>query len=167
MKKCYYYLLLIVVAMLGVACGPQRSQASYDFASKVLSTNYDGSYVIRVFVRARNASIAFTDGQRKVVDEVIFSGVAPASDGVSRLEPLCMDKNARAKNEDFFNAFFADKGDWQKFASLEDKRTGTTHYERDGKQMLERLTVTVKRAELKKYLQDAGIIPVENLYQLK
>jgi len=165
--KRYFPILLMALVILGSSCGTKRSQASYNYESKVMSSNYDGSYVIRVFVRARNASIAFTDGQRKAVEEVIFDGVAPASEGISRLDPLCFDKNARAKHEDFFNTFFADKGEWTKFASLKDKRTATTHYERDGKQMLERVTVTVKRAELKKYLQEAGIIPQEYLYQLQ
>ena len=41
----------------------------------MLSSNYDGTFVIRTQVRARNAAIAFTDAQRKVVQEVIFDGV--------------------------------------------------------------------------------------------
>ena len=57
------------------SCGSKRSQAYYEKPSQVLSANYDGSYVIRVQVRAKDAVIAFTDGQRKAVEEVIFKGV--------------------------------------------------------------------------------------------
>jgi hypothetical protein len=152
-------LLIAVIAMIFVGCGPKRSQAYYDAPSKVLSANYDGSYVIRVQVRARNAAIAFTDGQRKAVQEVIFDGVKAGSNGISDLKPLCFDLNAREKYEDYWNAFFQDNGEWTNYASLKDKRTTTTRYQRDGRQMIETVTVTVMRAELKKKLQEDGIIP--------
>jgi len=157
--------LAMVVLMAG--CGSYKSQASYDTKSKVLTANYDGSYVIRVQIKARNAAIAFDDAQRKAVQEVIFDGVESGSNGIEALKPLCFDKNARVKHETYFNAFFADKGDWQKYCSLKDKRTATTTYERNGKQMVQMVTVTVKRSELKARLQEDGIIPVENIYELK
>lgn len=152
-------ILFAALTLVFVGCGPKRSQAYYDAPSQVLSANYDGSYVIRTQVRARNAAIAFTDGQRKAMQEVIFDGVKAANNGVTDLKPLCFDKNAREKYEDYFNAFFQDNGEWTKFADLKDKRTTTTRYQRDGRQMIETVTVTIYRAELKKKLQEDGIIP--------
>ena len=130
----------------------------------MLSANYDGSYVIRVQVRAKDAAIAFTDGQRKAVQEVIFDGVRAGSNGMTDLKPLCFDKNAREKYEDYFNAFFRDGGAWTKYASLQDKRVGSTRYQRDGRQMVESVTVTVDRAGLQKRLRMDGIIPMEGRY---
>lgn len=163
MKK-FSLFIAVVAAMLFAGCGAKRSQAYYEKPSQVLSANYDGSYVIRVQVRARNAAIAFTDGQRKAVEEVIFSGVKAGSNGISDLKPLCFDLNAREKYEDYFNVFFQDKGEWTKYASLKDKRTNTTRYQRDGRQMVESVTVTVDRAALKKRLQEDHIIPMEGRY---
>jgi len=157
MKK--FSFIIAALALVFVGCGPKRSQAYYDAPSQLLSANYDGSYVIRTQVRARNAAIAFTDGQRKAVQEVIFDGVKAANNGISDLKPLCFDLNAREKHEDYWNAFFQDNGEWTKFANLKDKRTTTTRYQRDGRQMIETVTVTVYRAELKKKLQEDGIIP--------
>ncbi len=166
MKKIAIVLFIGMVAILMVGCGRYRSQASYEMPSQVLSANYDGSYVIRVRIRARNGAIAFTDGQRKAVKEVLFDGVAAGSNGIEALQPICFDKNIQAKHEDYFNAFFSDGGDWTKYASLKDKRTGTTKYERDGKQMVETVVVTVNRSELKKRMQEDGIIPAQNMYEL-
>lgn len=146
------------------SCGPKRSQAYYENPSRVLSTNYDGSYVIRVQVRARNAAIAFTDGQRKAVEEVIFKGVKAGSNGISDLKPLCFDMNAREKHEQYFRAFFMDEGPWTNYASLKDKRTGTTRYQRDGRQMVETVTVSVDRDGLRDRLIADGIIPPEGRY---
>ena len=157
-------IIAALAAILFAGCGPRRSQAYYENPSVVLSANYDGSYVIRVQVRAKDAAIAFTDGQRKAVEEVIFKGVKAGSNGISDLKPLCFDLNAREKNEDYFNAFFRDGGAWTLYASLKDKRVGSTRYQRDGRQMVESVTVTVDRAGLKQRLQADGIIPMEGRY---
>ena len=158
-------LLIAVAAMvLFAGCGAKRSQAFYEKESQVLSANYDGSYVIRVQVRAKDAVVAFTEGQRKAVEEVIFKGVKSGTSGVTDLKPICFDMNAREKHEDYFNAFFVNGGEWTKYASLKNKRVGTTRYERDGRQMVETVTVTVDRAGIKKKLQEDGIIPAEGRY---
>ena len=163
MKK--FSLMIAAAALLMLAgCGTKRSQAYYSAPSQVLSDNFDGTYVIRTQVRARNAAIAFTDGQRKAMTEVIFDGVRAGNNGVQDLKPLCLDLNGREKHEAYFQVFFKDKGEWTKYASLQDKRTTTTHYQRDGRQMVETVTVTIDRAGLKKKLQEDGIIPAEGRY---
>ena len=163
MKKLSLFIAAAAMILLS-GCGTKRSQAYYEKPSQVLSANYDGSYVIRVQVRAKDAVIAFTDGQRKAVEEVIFSGVKAGSNGISDLKPLCFDMNAREKHEDYFNAFFRDNGEWENYANLQDKRTTTTRYQRDGRQMIETVTVTILRADLKKKLQEDGIIPKEGRF---
>ncbi len=140
-------------------CGPKRSQAFYTAPSQLISANYDGTYVIRVQVRARNAAIAFTDAQRKAVEEVIFSGVKSATDGQPDLKPLCFDMNAREKNEQYFRAFFQDNGPWTRYAGLMDKRLGTTRYQRTGMQSVTTITVSVDRDALRDRLINDGIIP--------
>jgi len=157
MKK-FSLLIAAFAAIVFAGCGSKRSQAYYEKPSQVLSANYDGSYVIRVQVRAKDAVIAFTDGQRKAVEEVIFTGVKAGSNGISDLKPLCFDMNAREKYEDYFNAFFAEKGPWKQFIAMKDRRTFTTNRSRTDAQTLGQVTVTVYRADLKRKLQEDGII---------
>ena len=149
---------------LFAGCGPRRSQAYYDQPSQVMSATAEGTYVIRVQVRAKDAVVAFDEAQRKVVKEVIFDGVKSANSGISDLKPLCFDMNAREKHEDYWNAFFSDNGPWKKFTSYKDRRSITTKYERDGRQMIETGSVTIDRAALKRRLQADGIIPQEGRY---
>lgn len=163
MKKLSLF-IAVIAAMLLTGCGAKRSQAFYDQPSVVLSAHYDGSYVIRVQVRAKDGVVAFKEAQRKVVKEIIFDGVKAANAGVEDLKPLCFDLNAREKYEDYWNAFFSDEGPWQEFTSYKDRRVVTTRYERDGRQMVETGTVTVNRAAIKKKLQEDGIIPAEGRY---
>ncbi len=164
MKRLGTFLMAAILVLSLAGCGARRSQAYYDQPSKVLSANYDGTYVIRAQVRARNSALAFTDVQRKVVREVIFDGVAAGSNGVQDLKPLVFDKNAREKYEDYFNAFFADHGEWTKYCSLKDRRLFSSTYQRTRTQMVQDVTVTVKRADLKRKLQADGIIPAEGRY---
>jgi hypothetical protein len=164
MKKFSLYIVLSTLVLLIASCGPKRSQAFYAAPSQLLSSNYDGTYVIRTQVRARNAVIAFTDAQRKAVEEVIFTGVKSAADGLPDLKPLCFDMNAREKNEQYFRAFFQDNGPWTQYASLQDKRTGTTRYQRSGRQIVETVTVSVDRDALRDRLIADGIIPAGGRY---
>lgn len=157
-------ILAVFAAILFAGCGPKRSQAYYDQPSVVMSATAEGTYVIRVQVRAKDAVVAFDEAQRKVVKEVIFDGVKAGNSGISDLKPLCFDMNAREKYEDYWNAFFSDNGPWKKFTSYKDRRAITTKYERDGRQMIETGSVTIDRAGLKKRLQDDGIIPKEGRY---
>lgn len=157
--------MLIAAVLIGLAsCGPKRSQAYYDKPSQVMSATAEGTYIIRVQVRAKDAVVAFTEAQRKVVKEVIFDGVPAANSGMTDLKPLCFDKNAREKYEDYWNAFFSDEGPWKEFTSYKDRRATSTRYERDGRLMVETGTVTIDRAALKKRLQADGIIPKEGRY---
>ena len=163
MKK--FSFIIAAFAMICLAsCGTKRSQAYYDAPSQLLSSNYDGTFVIRTQVRARNAAIAFTDAQRKVVQEVIFDGIQSAHSGTEGLKPLCFDKNAKEKHEDYFRVFFQDNGPWKKYVDLRDKRTTTTRYQRDGRQMIETATVSVDRAALRDRLVADGIIPPGGRY---
>jgi len=163
MKK--FSFIIAAFAMICLAsCGTKSSQAYYDAPSQLLSSNYDGTFVIRTQVRARNAAIAFTDAQRKVVQEVIFDGIQSAHSGTEGLKPLCFDKNAKEKHEDYFRVFFQDNGPWKKYVDLRDKRTTTTRYQRDGRQMIETVTVSVDRAALKDRLVADGIIPPGGRY---
>ena len=84
-------LLAVVTAVIFAGCGPKRSQAYYDQPSQVMSATAEGTYIIRVQVRAKDAVVAFKEAQRKVVKEVIFDGVKSANGGISDLKPLCFD----------------------------------------------------------------------------
>ena len=164
MKKITSYIVFCTLVLLSAGCGSRHSQVYYDMPSQVLSSTYEGTYVVRTQVRSKDAVTAFYDAQRKVVKEIIFDGIKAANNGVSDLKPLCLDMNAREKYEDYWNAFFSDGGPWKDFTNYSKRRVVTTRYERDGRQMIETGTVTVDRAGIKKKLQADGIIPKEGRY---
>ncbi len=165
MKKSTVLIMWAVIALITVlaACGTQKTQAYYDYESKVIGTELDGSYTIRAWGRARNAMDADAQARRTAVYDVIFnqiqiaSGTAPTTSGM--LKPLLMEVNAKTKYEDYFNAFFADGGEFEKYCSMKDKRLFSTKYQKTDAQTQAQVTVRVYRSKLKAKLIEDGILP--------
>ncbi|MBQ7210463.1 MAG: hypothetical protein IJS05_06175 [Paludibacteraceae bacterium] len=159
MKKSFLFFSLGLLTVLLAACGSHRSQAYYDYESKVIATELDGSYTIRAWGRGRNAADAFVQAQKTAVYDVIFNqiqfatGTANTTSGV--LKPLLLEVNAKTKYEDYFNVFFADGGEYKNYCSLKEKRSLSTKYQKTNAQTQAQVTVCVFRKELKeKLIQD-------------
>ncbi len=157
-----FVVALLMSALLFGSCGQQRSAAYYDYKSKVIATELDGSYTIRAWGRARNAIDAAEQAMKTAVYDVIFneidfaSGTAPTTTGT--LRPLLLEVNAKEKYADYFNAFFAKGGDYKKYCSRKQERTLSTRYKKTEAQMQTQLTVVVYRAELRQRLIDDNIL---------
>ncbi|MBQ9440133.1 MAG: hypothetical protein IJU35_06060 [Paludibacteraceae bacterium] len=149
--------LLVVLTMVGCV-GKRQSQAYYDYKSKVIGSELDGSYTIRAWGRARNSTDAYVQAQKTAVYDVIFNGVQAATTSQRNLNPLLFETNARDKYEDYFNAFFADHGEYKNFCSMKEKRVVTSHFKRTDAQTLCETTVCVFRSKLKQKLIDDGIL---------
>ncbi|MBR1809277.1 MAG: hypothetical protein IJ776_07815 [Paludibacteraceae bacterium] len=161
-KSLFTISAVAVMMLLLAGCGTRKSQAYYDQKSKVIGTELDGSYTIRAWGRARNAADAYVQAQKQAVYDVIFSeiqfvsGQAPSSTGT--LRPLIFEVNARQKYEDYFNAFFADGGEYKDFSSMKEKRQLSTNYAKTDAQTVAQVTVCVWRARLREKLIADGII---------
>lgn len=161
-------ILFATAALILLAgCGVKRSQAYYDQPSRVIGVKHDGEYVLRVQCRTRNAPMSFAEAQRKAVKEIVFDGVKAGSNGIQDLQPLCTVVNSQEKYEDYWNAFFSDHGEWEKYVSIKDQRILTNDYQRTISQTVTTMDVTVERAALKKKLQADGMIPAEGKYDFK
>ncbi len=158
MKKLAFTILVVGILSMLAGCGAKKSQAYYDYQSKIIATELDGSYTIRAFGRARNAADAYVQAQKQAVRDVIFKGVVSATSQVKDLKPLLLEVNAEEKYEDYFNAFFADGGEYRKFASSKEKRTLSSNWNRTDTQSTAQVTVCVFRNELKQKLIEDGIL---------
>ena len=155
-------LTLTTVLVLTGACGAKKSQAYYDQSSKVVGTELDGSYTIRAWGRARNAVDAYVQARKQAVYDIIFTELTIQSGTVQTptgtLRPLILERGAREKYEDYFNAFFADKGEFENYCSLKERRTMSSNFYRTDNQTVAQVNVCVFRSQLKKKLQEDGII---------
>lgn len=160
MKRIWVVLSLIPLLGL-IGCGVKSSQAYYSYDSKIISSEKDGTYNIRACGRGRNAVVAYEEAKKQAVYDVVFNGVVSGNGQINSLRPLMTDMNAKEKYEDYFNAFFADKGAYSQFASLKDRRILSSDWNRNKMQVLAQVSVTVDRAALKKKLIEDNILKTE------
>lgn len=158
MKRFFGIALIAVLAIVAAGCGALKSQAYYDYDSKIIAAHGDGSYTIRAWGRSRNATMSYDAAQKQALEDVLFKGVRAQSGNLTDLKPLLLEVNARERYEDYFNAFFSDENNWKPFVSMKDRRTMTSNYQRTDAQTLAQVTVLVYRSELKKKLQNDGIL---------
>ena len=156
MKNITKIALALLIVLVG--CGTVSSVSFYDYASQVIRTEFDGSYVIRACGKGDNSAAAMVEAQKVAVYDVVFNGVASASTRIQPLKPLLLEVNAKTKYQDYFNAFFADGGEYTKYFSIANKRAASRDFKRSRQQVQCVTTVTVDVAGLKQRLMVDNII---------
>lgn len=154
-----FFATILFVCLCG--CGPTKSESYYDYKTKCIGSELDGSYTLRVWGRARNEADAYQQARKQAVYDVIFSYIDAASSGQSNLIPLLLEVNAEKKYSTYFDRFFRDGGEYLKYSSMKEKRDFSTKYYRTNSQALCQTTVCVFRAKLKEKLIEDKILKTE------
>ncbi|MCM1034779.1 MAG: hypothetical protein NC038_05820 [Paludibacter sp.] len=158
MKKQTILCLLASMVIILSDCSVQRSQAYYNYESRIIATELDGSYTLRAFGKGRNAVDAYEEAQKQAVYDVLFNGVKSADSKVQPLRPLLTEVNAKEKYAEYFNVFFADNGAYKKYCSKKERRVLTSNFSRTDAQTMAEVTVCVFRSQLEKKLREDGIL---------
>jgi hypothetical protein len=158
MKTNLKVLLIAAVLIIAASCGTKLSQSYYSQKPQIIGTELDGSYAISCWGTGRNSDEAMKEVQKQAVYEVVFNGVASASSNIQSLKPLILTVNAKDKYADWSNKFFADGGEYLKYCSKHDRRTGSSNFVKTGNQVKCQGVVSVDVAALKAALKESGII---------
>ena len=158
MKTSVKVLLVSAILIIAASCGTKVSQAYYDQKPQIISTELNGTYAITCWGTGRNSDEAMKELKKQAVYEVVFNGVASASSNIQSLKPLILTVNAKDKYADWSNKFFADGGEYLKYCSKHDRRTGTSKFYKTGNQVKCQGVVSVDVAGLKAALKESGII---------
>ena len=125
-----------------------------------MGVELDGSQTLKAWGNGRNRADAVEQAKKNAVRDVIFKGIIEGKQDCNQ-KPIVFEINAQEKYEDYFNAFFADGGEYKNFISLKDERI-FDKISRDRKKTSESVTngivIRVLRAELKKKLITDSII---------
>jgi hypothetical protein len=159
MKSIIFTFLLL--SLCGLTAFAQRGVdgANYDYNCRCLGVERDGSITVESYGKGRNKSDASEQAQKNAVWEVLFNGIKEGNGGCAS-DPLLFSSDERTKNEDFFNAFFRDGGEYKKFVSLKDEKVKNkiSRNAKKGKESQQRMVVVrVDRAGIKKHLIDNKI----------
>lgn len=136
------------------------SFAELDAKSRIRNTKYDiegvetgqqGTYLVKVYVFTKKASVTSEEFKFAAVHGVIFRGFSCKGFGTQK--PIAKPET-QAQYVDFFNAFF-DNGDYTAFAQVVNPVADRVKV---GKEYKIAAIVSVSKDELRKVLEGAGVI---------
>ena len=154
-NKSIFLMAICAMLLLFSGCSKKNALSYYDFKTKLIGTELDGSYTFTAWGRARHAVDAYNQAQKQAVYDVLFTGAEPQSSNLRRLQPLLLEVNARDKYQDYFDAFFADNGPYKEYCSMKDKRVESSEFYKNKRQAVCKATVMVYRSKLRsKLIQD-------------
>ena len=157
-KKAYFFVIICTCALIFSSCCTYKQIAYYDFKTKVLGTELDGSYTVVAWGRARHALDAYYQAQKQAVYDIVFNGVYAQTANLPNLQPLLLEVNAKDKYQEYFNEFFSDNGEYKNYCSMRDKRWFSSDFYKSDRQAVCKTTVIVYRSKLKEKLIKDNII---------
>ena len=151
--------LLVVACCLPVSAGLRQKQANKDtnqfrYEIECAGNAIQGTYLVKVWTYSKKASVAENQCRKNAVHGVIFKGYGGGQGCVSQ-RPMVNNPGAETQNEEYFASFFADGGEFQKYASI---MSGTTESVKVGREWKVGCVVSVRKDDLRKALEAAGII---------
>lgn len=137
---------------------PTEAASYYSYETTCLGTEADGSQTLVAWGQGRNETDAVEQAKKNALNEVIFKGIHSGSKECDQM-PLVNTPNARKRYQEYFDIFFLDGGEYQKYVSMADEKPKSRHMQHNAYGQKTSVTVRVLRSELKKRLQDDGILP--------
>lgn len=162
MKKLLF-LLVAGLAMCVYSCKTPTKidgvNAYATFETECLGSELDGSQTLRAWGTGKNKADAMEQAKKNALRDVIFKGIVSGSAECNK-RPLIFEVNAQEKYEYYFNAFFADGGEYTNYVDLGDEKRTSRIKASNKTQEAWGVVVRVHRSELKaKLIQDNIIKP--------
>lgn len=148
---------LVLILLTACKSTPTTIGSFYSYETECLGLELDGSQTLRVWGEGKNKSDAVEQAKKNAVRDVLFRGIRKGKEDCN-LRPLMLETNAQEKYEDYFNAFFADGGEYKKYVSSKDEKRGSKEMQANQLGKKYGVTVRVLRSELKKKLKADGLI---------
>ena len=121
----------------------------------------DGYYLIKVFTYSNKKKLPMEQAKKNAVHGILFKGFPGDNTiGCGTQKPICTNPNIEFEKKEFFDTFFADGGGtYMKFvADSSDGHIDPNDCTKVGREYKVGVLVSVNKAELRKYLEAAGII---------
>lgn len=163
MKQLLLFLMAVLVCAPASVQAGKKAKADQDtqtfrYEIECAGNAQAGSYLVRVWSYSKKAAIAEDQCRKNAVHGVVFKGFSGDKGCVSQ-RPLVKTPSAEAENQVYFSHFFEDGGEFQKYASIV---AGTTETVKVGKEYKVGCVVNVRKDDLRRALEAAGIIQSMN-----
>ena len=151
--------ILLAVAFLATTCfASSKSKANKDtqkwrYEIECVGTGSAGTYLVKVWSYSKKQATATNQAVKNAVHGVLFKGI-PGGNGCASQRPIASNPAIEYDRADFFERFFADGGDFQKYGST----SGVPEIMKVGKEFKVGVIVSVYKDNLRKNLEQAGVI---------
>ena len=162
MRKILFSLLAVALCVPAFA-GLRQKQADKDtnqfrYEIECAGNAIQGTYLVKVWTYSKKPSVAENQCRKNAVHGVIFKGYGGGQGCVSQ-RPLANQPGVEDQYKDYFKEFFAEGGEFQKYASIME---GTVETVKVGREYKVGVVVSVRKDDLRKALEAAGIIKTLN-----
>ena len=158
MRKLLLSLLVVALCMPVMAIGKKKADKDtkqFRYELECAGNAVQGTYLVKVWSYSKKASVAENQCRKNAVHGVIFKGYGGRGQECVQQRPLANNPGAETQDAEYFNSFFADGGEFQKYASIIE---GTTESVKVGKEYKVGCVVSVRKEDLRKALEAAGVI---------
>ncbi len=158
MKKLLFLSVVVSCLCFNVVAGNRKQKKAdadtdkFRYELEYVKTAGTGMVNVKVWSYSKRPSIAAEQNKKNAVHGVIFKG--SAGNGSSQ-RPLVKDPAAIANNAAFFEAFFADGGDYLRYVTTAVNSKETIKV---GKEYKIAAEITVNKNLLRQHLEKANII---------
>ena len=152
-------LSLLVVALCTPMMAGAKKQADKDtqqfrYDIECAGNAVQGTYLVKVWSYSKKANIAENQCRKNAVHGIIFKGYGGSQGCVSQ-RPMANMPGVETQYKEYFDSFFAEGGEYQKYASIIE---GSTEVVKVGKEYKVGKIVSVRKDDLRRALEAAGII---------
>jgi len=170
MKRSFYLKIMpVIILALSISCSTTRQTTTmkkadidtqnWRYEVECAGTGVQGTYLVKVWSYSKNPTVATEQAKKNAVHAIIFQGYAGGANGCVTQKPLAQSPNVENEQADFFKTFFGVGGKYMKYVSLtNDGAVAASDRLKIGKEYKIGVVVSVRKDELRKDLEDAGII---------
>lgn len=147
--------LFVVVGASAASRKLKNSETEkFQYEIEGVSNGSQGTYLVRVWSYSSKTKLDVEISKKNAVHGVIFKGYAGTKD-VRPQRPLIAAPGAEVEHADYFNLFFKDGGEYNKYVTI---TAGSQQVVKVGKQYHIGVVVSVSKDALRKALEQAGVL---------
>lgn len=161
MRQKFLWAFLFLLSLLCIpSCGVHQTSAYATQETMVITNELNGVYVLRARGRATTNDVrgvartnAMHAAERRALRDILFATLICKDDAQgSSLKPLVPEVNAEQKYHTYFTNFFADKGEWRRYASPAGSRYLATKFSKTQNEYVCEMSVRIDRNALREKL---------------
>lgn len=157
-RNILLFALALLMAMPSFAGAKQKADKDtkeFRYELECAGNGAQGTYLVKVWSYSKRAKVASAQCMKNAVHGVIFKGYTGGNGCVAQ-KPLANHPGVEVEYEEYFRQFFADNGgEYGKYVSV----TGASQeIVKVGKEYKVGMIVSVQKDELRKALEQAGVI---------